>query len=64
MHYLFLYLQRWCRVDSPKQLRRDLEHGKIEGFPGTMLLHGKPTFATLEGFYQVVFEQAERFESG
>ncbi len=41
-------------------MRHDFEHGKIEGFPGTMVLHGKPTFATFEGFYELVFEQAER----
>jgi hypothetical protein len=29
------------------EMQRDLEHGKIEGFPGTMVLHGKPTFAML-----------------
>ena len=41
------------------EMQRDLEHGRIEGFPGTMVLYGKPTFATFEDFYRVVFEQAE-----
>jgi hypothetical protein len=41
------------------EMQRDLEHGRIEGFPGTMILYGKPTFATFEDFYRVVFEQAE-----
>lgn len=41
------------------EMQRDLEHGKVEGFPGTMFLHRKPTFTTLEGFYKVVFELAK-----
>lgn len=41
------------------EMQRDLEHGKVEGFPGTMFLHRKPTFTTLEGFYNVVFELAK-----
>ncbi len=40
------------------EMQRDLEHGRIQGFPGTMVLYGKPTFATFEAFYRVVFEQA------
>src|SRR5574340_1845615 len=44
------------------EMQQELEHGRIEGFPGTMALYGKPTFATFEGFYQVVFEQAETLE--
>jgi len=41
------------KFDSLKvaEMRRDLEHNRIEDFPGTMVLQGKPTFATLEGFY-------------
>jgi len=38
------------------EMRRDLEQGKVEGFIGTMFLYGKPTFATLENFYEIVFE--------
>ncbi|MGC1375364.1 MAG: hypothetical protein WA821_04020 [Anaerolineales bacterium] len=38
------------------EMRRDLEQGKVEGFTGTMFLYGKPTFATLENFYAIVFE--------
>lgn len=41
------------------EMQRDLEHGKVEGFPGTMFLYRKPTFTTLEGFYNVVFELAK-----
>lgn len=37
-------------------MQRDLEQGRIEGFPGTMVLYGKPTFATLHDFYQLVFK--------
>lgn len=40
------------------EMQRDLEHGKVEGFPGTMFLYHKPTFTTLEPFYKVVFELA------
>ena len=40
-------------------MHRDLEQGKIQGFPGTMVLYGKPTFATLEDFFAVVFSEAE-----
>lgn len=45
------------------EMRRDIEQGRIEGFPGTMVLYGKPTFATFEDFYRIVFEQAERLET-
>jgi len=38
------------------EMRRDLEQGKVEGFIGTMFLYGKPTFSTLENFYEIVFE--------
>jgi hypothetical protein len=41
------------------EMRRDLEQGRIQGFPGTMVLYGKPTFTTLEVFYNVVFAMAE-----
>ena len=27
-----------------QEMERDLEHGRVEGFPGTMALHQKPTF--------------------
>jgi hypothetical protein len=39
------------------EMRRDLEQGRVEGFTGTMFMYGKPTFATLEGFYDIVFEE-------
>lgn len=39
-----------------EEMKRDLEQGKVESFPGTMIMHGKPTFTTLEEFYDVVFE--------
>lgn len=45
------------------EMRYDLEHGRIEGFPGTMVLYGKPTFATFEDFYRIVFEQTEAAET-
>lgn len=38
------------------EMKRDLEQGKVESFPGTMIVHGKPTFTTLEEFYEIVFE--------
>jgi pyruvate-formate lyase len=38
------------------EMKRDLEQGKVESFPGTMILYGKQTFTTLEEFYDVVFE--------
>jgi hypothetical protein len=38
------------------EMKHDLEQGKVEGFIGTMFLYGKPTFATLENFYDIVFE--------
>lgn len=41
------------------QMRRELEEGGIQGFPGTMFLYGKPSFVTFEGFYKAVFEIAE-----
>jgi hypothetical protein len=42
------------------ETRHDLEHGRVEGFPGSVVLHGKLTFATFGGSYRIVFEQAER----
>lgn len=39
-------------------MQRELERGKIGGFPGTMFLYNKPTFVTLEAFYNVVFDLA------
>lgn len=38
------------------EMKRELEQGKVESFPGTMILYGKQTFTTLEEFYDVVFE--------
>jgi hypothetical protein len=38
------------------EMKRDLEQGKVESFPGTMILYGKQTFTTLEEFYDIVFE--------
>jgi hypothetical protein len=40
------------------EMERELEHGRIGGFPGTMLLYGKPTFTTFAPFYDVVFGMA------
>ena len=37
-------------------MRSELENGRIQGFPATMELHDKPTFATLDGFYRYIFE--------
>ena len=39
-----------------EEMKRDLEQGRVESFPGTMIMHGKQTFTTLEEFYDVVFE--------
>jgi hypothetical protein len=39
-----------------EEMKRDLEQGKVETFPGTMIMNGKPIFTTLEEFYNVVFE--------
>jgi hypothetical protein len=41
------------------EMRRELEEGKISGFPGTMFLFNKPTFVTFEGFYGAIFARAE-----
>ena len=43
-------------------MKRELEQGKIEGFPATMFLARKPTFTTLEGFYDVIFDLAEEMK--
>ena len=40
-------------------MQRELEQGKIQGFPATMFLYGKPSFVTFKEFYKVVFELAE-----
>lgn len=39
-----------------EEMKRELEQGKIESFPGTMIMKGKQTFTTLEDFFDVVFE--------
>lgn len=39
-----------------EEMKRELEQGKVESFPGTMILYGKQTFTTLEEYYDVVFE--------
>ena len=39
------------------EMKYELEHGKVEGFPGTMFLFGKPTFNDFEDFYTVVFSE-------
>jgi hypothetical protein len=39
------------------EMRRDLEQGKVEGFTGTLFMYKKPSFATLEGFYDIIFEE-------
>jgi hypothetical protein len=44
------------------EMERELEHGRIGGFPGTMLLYGKPTFTTFRPFYDVVFGVAHQDE--
>jgi len=36
-------------------MQYQLEHGKIQGFPGTMILYQKPTFITFDPFYTIVF---------
>ncbi|MFZ2949153.1 MAG: hypothetical protein WA003_06680 [Desulfuromonadaceae bacterium] len=36
-------------------MQYQLEHGKIQGFPGTMFIYHKPTFVTLEPFYSLLF---------
>ena len=41
------------------EMQRDLEHGRVEGFPATMFLFGKPTFTTFAPFYELVFSLAE-----
>jgi len=41
------------------EMRRELEEGKISGFPGTMFLFNKPTFVTFEGFYGAIFDCAD-----
>ncbi len=41
------------------QMQRELEHGRVSGFPGTLLLYDKPSFTTLLKFYDTVFELAE-----
>ena len=46
-----------------EEMKRDLEHGRVGGFPGTMILYGKPTFTTLEPFYSLVFALAEENNS-
>jgi hypothetical protein len=45
--------------DKIGEMTRDLAHGRIQGFPGTMFLSGKPTFADLDGFYEIVFDLAD-----
>jgi hypothetical protein len=41
------------------EMRRELEEGKISGFPGTMFLFNKPTFVTFEDFYEAIFDSAD-----
>jgi hypothetical protein len=41
------------------EMKQDLENGKVEGFPATLFFFKKPSFTTLEDFYQIVFEIAE-----
>ena len=40
-------------------MKKELEHGRVQGFPGTMFLFNKPTFTTLEGFYSILFSLAD-----
>lgn len=42
-----------------ESMARELEQGKIQGFPATMFLKQKPTFVTLAKFYDTIFELAE-----
>jgi len=42
------------------KMNKDLAEGHREGFTASLLLYDKPSFTTLDGFYQVVFELASR----
>jgi hypothetical protein len=41
------------------EMKQELEHGKVEGFPATMFLFNKPTFTTFEPFYTLLFDLIE-----
>ena len=40
-------------------MKQDLENGRVEGFPATLHIKGKPSFTTFEGFYNIIFDLAE-----
>lgn len=44
------------------EMQSQLEHGKIQGFPATMLLYHKPNFVTLEPFYSYIFNLIEQID--
>jgi hypothetical protein len=46
------------------ELQRELEQGRVEGFPATLLLAGKPTFTTFEPFYSLIFNLADNNSAG
>lgn len=37
------------------EMERELQHGKVQGFPATLFMAGKPSFTTFKGFYEVAF---------
>ena len=48
-------LPREAMHKKVEQMERELEHGKVQGFPGTLFMSGRPTFTTFRPFYDVVF---------
>ena len=48
-------LPREAMHKKVEQMERELEHGKVQGFPGTLFMSGRPTFTTFRPFYEVVF---------
>lgn len=41
------------------EMKQELENGKVEGFPATLYILGKPSFTTFDGFYNIIFDLAE-----
>ena len=40
-------------------MKHELENGKVEGLPATLFIARKPSFTTLDGFFNIIFELAD-----
>lgn len=45
-----------------REMEMALQDGRVQGFTASMFIQGKPTFATLKPFYDVVFELIDELD--